>query len=115
MLAVVRSVPDRTTGRFRGDSTVTSTLARRGERTQHRRLSLVLVCLLVVAAVAGGLWYRLRPGWQLGGSDDCSGSRRDTAKWQVEDHSPFGDGNHELACLMNRPANVQVAGGQLSL
>ncbi|HEU5271045.1 MAG TPA: glycoside hydrolase family 16 protein, partial [Jatrophihabitans sp.] len=94
---------------------MTSTLARRGERARRRQVSLVLVCVLVVAAVAGGLWYHFRPGWQLAWSDEFSGTRLDTAKWQVENHSTFGDGNHELACLMNRPANVRVAGGQLSL
>ncbi len=89
---------------------MTSTLT--VERTRRRQLPLVLVCLLVLLVLAGGLWYRMRPsGWRLSWSDDFSGSRLDTAKWQVENQSTFGDGNKELACL----TNLRVADGQLSL
>jgi len=95
--------------------TVTSTIARPGERARRRQISLVLVCVLVVAGLAGAVWYRYRPGWQLSWSDNFSGSRLDSAKWQVENESTFGNGNKELACLMNRPANLRVANGQLSL
>jgi beta-glucanase (GH16 family) len=78
-------------------------------------LAFVLVCLLVLVVLAGGLWYHYRPGWQLAWSDDFSGSRLNTAKWQVENQSTFGDGNKELACLTSRPVNLRVAGGRLSL
>ena len=94
---------------------VTSTLPPRRVQPTRRQLALILVVVLVLAGVGGALWYRLRPGWQLSWSDEFYGSRLDPARWQVENNSTFGDGNKELACLMNRPANVQVAGGQLSL
>lgn len=56
-----------------------------------------------------------RPGWQLAWSDDFNGSTLDRSKWTAEDHSTFGEGNKELACLMSRSANVQVADGMLTL
>jgi beta-glucanase (GH16 family) len=98
---------------IRLDSTMTSAPA--VERSRGRQLAFVLVCLLVLVAIAGGLWYHNRPGWRLAWSDDFAGSRLNTAKWQVENQSTFGDGNSELACLTSRPVNLRVAGGQLSL
>ncbi len=94
---------------------MTSTLTPPSQRSRRRQLSLALVVVLVLAGIAGGVWYRYRPGWQLSWSDDFSGSRLDIAKWQVEDRSTFGNGNSELACLMDRPTNLSVAHGQLSL
>ncbi len=54
-------------------------------------------------------------GWRLVWADEFSGSGVDAGRWKVEDHSTYGDGNGELACLMNRPENVQVSAGVLHL
>ncbi|MCU1414479.1 MAG: hypothetical protein JWN80_1819 [Microbacteriaceae bacterium] len=51
--------------------------------------------------------------WHLAWSDEFNGTAVDTTKWTVADHSTFGDGNQELECLMNRPENVRVEGGDL--
>ena len=92
---------------------MTSTLTPRARR---RQLSLVLVGLLVLVAIVNGLWHRHHAaGWRLTWSDEFSGSRLDTSKWHVENDSTFGDGNQELACLTNRPVNLRVADGRLSL
>ena len=53
-------------------------------------------------------------GWRLVWSDEFDGAL-DPADWAVDHLSTFGDGNKELACLMNRPANVVTTGGTLSL
>lgn len=55
------------------------------------------------------------PGWRLVWNDEFNGSTVDTARWTVLDQSTMGNGNNELACLMDRPRNVQVANGVLSL
>lgn len=55
------------------------------------------------------------PGWHLSWSDEFDGPGIDRTRWAVENVSTFGDGNSELACLMDRPQNVQVAGGRLAL
>ncbi len=39
----------------------------------------------------------------------------DASRWRIEDRSTYGDGNSELACLMNRPENLQVSGGVLRM
>lgn len=94
---------------------MTSTLTPPTERARRRQLSLVVVIVLVLAGIAGVVWHQYQPGWRLSWSDDFSGSQLDAAKWQAEDRSTFGNGNKELACLMNRPTNLSVAHGQLSL
>jgi beta-glucanase (GH16 family) len=48
-------------------------------------------------------------------SDEFDGTRLNPAKWTIENESTFGDGNGEVACLMNRPQNVSVRDGVLSL
>ncbi len=55
------------------------------------------------------------PGWRLVWSDEFGGTTVDTSRWRIEDHSTYGDGNNELACLMNRPENLRVSGGVLHL
>lgn len=56
-----------------------------------------------------------RSGWKLVWADEFAGSGVDSARWRAEDYSTYGDGNNELACLMNRPENVNVSGGVLHL
>lgn len=56
-----------------------------------------------------------RPGWRLVWADEFQGSGLDRTSWDVEDRSTFGEANLELACLMDRPENVRVADGVLSL
>jgi beta-glucanase (GH16 family) len=53
--------------------------------------------------------------WKLVWSDDFSGSALDPANWSVLNHSTYGDTNGEVACLTNRPANVQVSAGDLQI
>ena len=55
------------------------------------------------------------PGWRTVWSDEFDGTTLDHSKWDVEDRSTYGDGNNELACLMDRPENVLVHDGVLSL
>lgn len=54
-------------------------------------------------------------GWTLEWSDEFSGTTVNRAHWNIEDDSTYGDGNNELACLLDRPANVSVAGGELTI
>ena len=54
-------------------------------------------------------------GWTLEWSDEFSGTAVNRAYWNIEDDSTYGDGNNELACLLDRPANVSVAGGELAI
>ena len=51
-------------------------------------------------------------GWELVWNDEFDGDRLDPASWTA-DHSTFGDGNLELACLTPRPENLRVADGNL--
>ncbi len=53
--------------------------------------------------------------WHLSWSDEFDGPGINRTLWSVENASTFGDGNSELACLMDRPQNVQVSGGWLTL
>lgn len=82
------------------------------------RLGVVMLVLLLVGAAltaAAMLGKDSKPDWRLVWSDDFNGSTLDRAKWNAEDHSTFGEGNLELACLMSRSKNVEVAGGMLTL
>jgi beta-glucanase (GH16 family) len=54
-------------------------------------------------------------GWRLVWHDEFEASSLSAARWNAEHLSTYGDGNNELACLMNRPANLQVADGRLTL
>jgi beta-glucanase (GH16 family) len=54
-------------------------------------------------------------GWRQVWADEFDGGSLEPQRWQVEDRSTFGDGNLELACLMDRPENVAVSGGVLHL
>ncbi|MEO6502192.1 MAG: glycoside hydrolase family 16 protein, partial [Jatrophihabitantaceae bacterium] len=76
-----------------------------------------LALLLVGATVTAALMFRQdsKPSWHLAWSDDFNGSALDRSKWSAEDRSTFGEGNLELACLMSRSKNVEVAGGMLTL
>ncbi|WP_143448400.1 family 16 glycosylhydrolase [Kineosporia sp. A_224] len=53
-------------------------------------------------------------GWNLVWSDEFDGAV-DPADWTVENRSTYGDGNSELACLMNRPENISASAGVLTL
>jgi beta-glucanase (GH16 family) len=54
-------------------------------------------------------------GTHLVWSDEFNEATLNPAKWAIENVSTFGDGNGELACLMNRPDNVSLHDGVLSL
>ncbi|MEO6500942.1 MAG: glycoside hydrolase family 16 protein [Jatrophihabitantaceae bacterium] len=84
----------------------------------RRRLAVAVLALLLVGAtvVAASMFGKdSKPSWQLAWSDDFDGSALDRSKWNAEDRSTFGEGNLELACLMSRSKNVEVAGGMLTL
>jgi beta-glucanase (GH16 family) len=53
--------------------------------------------------------------WRLVWSDEFDGTAVDRSRWVVRHRSTLGDGNLELACLMDRPENVRVADGMLTL
>lgn len=86
-------------------------------RPRRRLVGAAVLALLLVAGLVTGLMltHRHKPVWQLAWSDDFNGSSLDTSKWAAENQSTFGNGNQELACLMNGPQNVSVAGGMLTL
>lgn len=93
-------------------------------RSRVRRVVVVVVVAIVVLSSAALLlthpWTRDRtyddPGaWRMTWSDEFEGPSLDPARWEAEDLSPFGDGNLELACLMARPENLKLAGGELAL
>ena len=54
-------------------------------------------------------------GWNLAWSDEFNGSGIDRTKWKVDNLSTYGDGNNEVACLMDRPENVKTADGLLTI
>ncbi|HEX8081029.1 MAG TPA: glycoside hydrolase family 16 protein [Jatrophihabitans sp.] len=76
-----------------------------------------LAALVLATTVTAASMFRQepKPDWQLVWSDDFNGSTLDRSKWDAEDESTFGEGNLELACLMSRSKNVEVAGGMLTL
>ncbi len=53
--------------------------------------------------------------WHLVFSDEFDGTEVNRDNWTVYDRSTYGDGNNELACLMDRPENVSVADGVLTI
>ncbi|GAA3589781.1 hypothetical protein GCM10022223_00300 [Kineosporia mesophila] len=54
-------------------------------------------------------------GWRKVWADEFNGSSLDAAAWKAEDYSTYGEGNKELPCLMDRPENLKVSGGTLTL
>lgn len=90
-----------------------------GRPSGRGRLWLALALAVVLAAgvvTAVTLLHRdSKPAWRLVWSDEFDGTTLDTSKWTPEDHSTFGEGNKELACLMARKANVDLGGGLLTL
>src|SRR4051812_49442468 len=100
----------------RPDSPPAVPAPRRG-RAGRRWLVLAVLAILVAGSITAGTLLRResKPSWQLVWSDEFDGTTLDTTKWTPEDHSTFGEGNKELACLMSRKANVDVGGGQLTL
>jgi beta-glucanase (GH16 family) len=54
-------------------------------------------------------------GWHLAWADEFNGTSIDRNAWNVENNSTYGDGNEELSCLMDRPENVKVSEGVLSI
>jgi beta-glucanase (GH16 family) len=91
-------------------------------RRPRRWTARLAPALLVLAAAAcaapadhRATTGRAGDGWRQVWADEFDGSAVDPRKWQVENDSTFGDGNLELACLMDRPENVSVSGGALHL
>ncbi|HEX8767067.1 MAG TPA: glycoside hydrolase family 16 protein, partial [Jatrophihabitans sp.] len=80
-------------------------------------LAVAAIVLLVAGTGTAVAVFRTeaKAGWQLAWSDDFTGNTLDLSKWTPENQSTFGDGNKELACLMSRRANVEVADGMLTL
>lgn len=54
-------------------------------------------------------------GWKLAWSDEFNDTAIDRNAWTVENNSTYGDGNKELACLMDRPENIKESGGVLTI
>ncbi len=54
-------------------------------------------------------------GWNLAWADEFNTTSLDRTKWNVDNYSTYGDGNKELACLMDRPENVLQADGALTI
>ncbi|MFO7690460.1 MAG: glycoside hydrolase family 16 protein [Cryobacterium sp.] len=54
-------------------------------------------------------------GWNLVWADEFNGTSINRDRWNVDNNSTYGDGNNELACLMDRPENVKVSGGLLTI
>jgi beta-glucanase (GH16 family) len=52
-------------------------------------------------------------GWKLKWNDEFTGSKIEKTKWNVQNKSNYGSGNHEDECYM--PGNVTVGGGSLRL
>lgn len=98
-------------------------------RTRRRVGTGSFVCVLTLSACAAGEHDPGRspthsssptvmakgPDWPLVWSDDFEGVALDPRKWKAEDQSTYGDGNLELACLMDRPANIAVSDGLLRI
>ncbi|QWZ08377.1 glycoside hydrolase family 16 protein [Nocardioides panacis] len=84
-------------------------------RHRHGWLLWALAAGLLVMASGGCSEpsQRHREGWRLSWADDFDGSSLDRSKWTAENESTFGEGNLELACLMDRPENLLVANGLL--
>jgi beta-glucanase (GH16 family) len=95
----------------------TSPAAPRRSLPGGRWLVVAVVALLVAATVTAVTIAReeTKAGWHLTWSDEFDGDALDRSKWTPEDQSTFGDGNKELACLLSRRANVEVAEGMLTL
>jgi beta-glucanase (GH16 family) len=93
--------------------------ARRRRWTVLAAVGAVLVVATTVALVvrpwAGDRTYDDPTAWQLAWADEFDGPALDPARWGAEDTSTFGDGNLELACLMDRPDNIALGGGELAL
>lgn len=51
--------------------------------------------------------------WREVWVDEFDGTSLDPTRWTAYDDSTFGDGNEELACLTDRPENLQVRDGKL--
>lgn len=89
----------------------------------RRRAVYALVALAVAIAVAGSGVALARagapppdlPGWRLAWYDEFNGDSLDRKFWNAEVFSSYGDGNDELACLTDRPENLEVGDGHLTL
>lgn len=53
--------------------------------------------------------------WRLVWADEFDGTAVDTTRWKVLNDSTYGAGNDELACIMDRPENVKVQDGLLTI
>lgn len=82
-------------------------------RSRWQVWCLIAVLLVTAAVVAASQQHR--SAWHLVWSDNFNSTSLDTSKWSVTNASTFGDGNGEVACLMNRSENVFVAHGVLTL
>lgn len=74
--------------------------------------ALCVVVLFLVLAAASCL--PPAPGnYKLVWADEFNGTAVDTTKWNVQNNSTFGSGNHEQECYM--AGNTTVSGGSLNL
>lgn len=80
---------------------------------EKRRVLFTLAAASVAAIAGGGL--TVPAGWNLAWADEFTGSSVNRAAWTVDNNSTYGDGNNELACLMDRPENVAVSDGVLTI
>ena len=84
-----------------------------GRRPDWLLRMLVAGLLVVATAACAEPAQPHRAGWRMRWTDDFDGSNLDRTKWAAENESTFGEGNLELACLMDRPENLFVADGRL--
>ncbi|MCW2820162.1 MAG: hypothetical protein JWR42_2949 [Marmoricola sp.] len=66
-------------------------------------------------ALPGPTWSKDASRWVLDWHDEFDGTTLDHRRWNVENRSTYGDGNGELACLMDRPQNLDLRSGVLRL
>jgi beta-glucanase (GH16 family) len=77
------------------------------------RLAAVAAALVLAAPATSGAQQQAAP-WALVWSDEFNGTALDRDKWNVENDC-WGGGNEERQCYVDRPENLQVGDGRLSI